>query len=450
MLKLFLWLRYLRKKKIVFLSIAAVALSVALLIVIANLFSGFIGAVEETGREIFGDIHFVPEDGIPNYQQLLGCFEALEEVEAAAAYLDTHGLLYLGKGNVKGVHVLGIEPARHAKVVGLKEKLIEHKYKKGEVTFGPKLNEIKGFVGIGIFTKPDTETDEYDLGEARKWIGRKVVLTTGTVLEREGDGSEDKKQRSVKQRTLKFEIADVVFSGIYFRDSSDIFLPIETVRGLISSKGSPAGIGRERIRIKLTEGVKPELMLSKIRGVWAEFAREQGLGERSVTNVWLKTSEDMQRWFLAELRKQMGVLMMIFGIVCSAVVLLVFCIFYMIVMTRRKDVAIIKSCGTSGGSVALIFIGFGVCVGMAGSAFGVILGWLVTRNINIIEYWIRVIFGLKLWKSSVYVFEKIPAQMDLIAALWIVLFAIVAVVVGVLVSAVVAARTKPVDILRYE
>ena len=33
-MKLFLWLRYLRKRKIVFLSIAAVALSVSLLIVV--------------------------------------------------------------------------------------------------------------------------------------------------------------------------------------------------------------------------------------------------------------------------------------------------------------------------------------------------------------------------------------------------------------------------------
>ncbi|MHC4424108.1 MAG: ABC transporter permease, partial [Planctomycetota bacterium] len=60
MLKLFLCLRYLRKKKIVLLSIAAVALSVALLIVVASLFSGFIGAVEQTGREVFGDVYLNP------------------------------------------------------------------------------------------------------------------------------------------------------------------------------------------------------------------------------------------------------------------------------------------------------------------------------------------------------------------------------------------------------
>jgi ABC-type lipoprotein release transport system permease subunit len=42
MLKLFLWLRYLRKKKIVLLSVAAIALCVALLLVVDSLFTGFI------------------------------------------------------------------------------------------------------------------------------------------------------------------------------------------------------------------------------------------------------------------------------------------------------------------------------------------------------------------------------------------------------------------------
>jgi lipoprotein-releasing system permease protein len=122
----------------------------------------------------------------------------------------------------------------------------------------------------------------------------------------------------------------------------------------------------------------------------------------------------------------------------------------MIVRLKQKDIAIVKSCGTSSGSVALIFVGFGVCVGIVGSGLGLILGYIVTDNINTIEGWIRVVFGLKLWKSSVYVFEKIPNQVDLGATFWIILFAIIAAGVGALIPAIVAARTKPVEILRYE
>ena len=55
-LSFFLCLKYLRCRKIVFLSIAAVAMSCALLITVASLFTGFINAVENGVGEHMGDI----------------------------------------------------------------------------------------------------------------------------------------------------------------------------------------------------------------------------------------------------------------------------------------------------------------------------------------------------------------------------------------------------------
>jgi lipoprotein-releasing system permease protein len=81
---------------------------------------------------------------------------------------------------------------------------------------------------------------------------------------------------------------------------------------------------------------------------------------------------------------------------------------------------------------------------------GAVLGYAVTKNINAIEEWIRVIFGLKLWKSSVYMFSRIPNEIDWAWALPIIFFAVAAAVLGALIPAVVAARTEPVNILRYE
>jgi lipoprotein-releasing system permease protein len=158
----------------------------------------------------------------------------------------------------------------------------------------------------------------------------------------------------------------------------------------------------------------------------------------------------MQSRYVAEFRKQMGVLLLIFGVVSLSAVLLIFCIFYMIVEMRQRDIAIIKSYGAANSSVASIFIGFGVCVGIIGSGAGMILGDIVTRNINTIEGWIRVIFGLKLWKSSVYMFSKIPNEVDWSSALLIALLAVVAAVIGALIPAIIAVRTRPVNVLRYE
>ncbi|MHC4125399.1 MAG: hypothetical protein ACYSRR_02965, partial [Planctomycetota bacterium] len=55
-LELFFWLRYLRKKKIVSLSIAAVALSCGLLIVVSSMFSGFIETYQRSAIETIGQV----------------------------------------------------------------------------------------------------------------------------------------------------------------------------------------------------------------------------------------------------------------------------------------------------------------------------------------------------------------------------------------------------------
>ena len=67
-----------------------------------------------------------------------------------------------------------------------------------------------------------------------------------------------------------------------------------------------------------------------------------------------------------------------------------------------------------------------------------------------IERWISIALGLKLWKSSTYMFSKIPSQMDWQITAWITVAAILAAVAGALAPAIIAARFRPVEILRYE
>jgi len=448
MLKLFLWLRYLRKKKIALLSVAAVALSVTLLIVVASLFTGFINALRQAGVEAIGDVVLAPPIKFAKYEVLIEHLEQTRAVKAATATLSAKGLLFLGKGNVRGVEVWGIEPVRKAAVTGFKKSLRKQSQSAGEPSFevAGSPDRTGGFVGIGVLAQPDEKTDEYDFGAIEKMIGQQVVLTTGAVSraqEHKNTGAQ------VKRKVIKFTIADIVFTGVYELDKRFVYLPIEELQKKIyPNEDKPIA---DQIQIKLADDVKTDVALAQIRGIWRNFAAEQlGWGPYLIGDTTIITAEQMQDRYIAELRKQMGVLLLIFGVVSFSAVVLVFCIFYMIVETRQKDIAIIKSCGGTSGSVALIFVGFGGCIGVIGSAAGAVLAYIVTRNINTIEEWVRIIFGLKLWKSSIYMFSKIPNKVDWSSALPIIAAAVIAAVVGALIPAIIAAKTRPVEILRYE
>jgi lipoprotein-releasing system permease protein len=437
MLKLFLWLRYLRKKRIVILSIAAVALSSALLIVVASLFGGFIDAFEQSAVKAIGDIVLEPPVKFSKYEELIRRLEQIDEVESAAATLSAEGLLHLGRGNVRGVEIWGVSN-------------LDTRFSKVERVSGSANpvsrsgQQVCGFVGIGVVAEPNEQTDEYDFNAVKKVIGQDAVLTTGAVVKAQGQN-----EAAVRRKTVKFAIADVIFTGVYYLDKRLIYLPIEELQKVLYP-GEVEGVAGQ-IQIRLRAGARPEAAIAQIRGVWEDFAAEQlGWEPYLIRGTIIVTARQMQSRYVAEFRKQMGVLLLIFGVVSLSVVLLIFCIFYMIVETRQRDIAIIKSCGATNGSVAGIFVGFGICVGVIGSGVGMILGDVVTKNINTIEEWIRIIFGLKLWKSSVYMFSRIPNEVDWDSALLIALSAVAAAVLGALIPAIIAVRTRPVNVLRYE
>ena len=450
MLKLFLWLRYLRKRRIVFLSIAAVALSTALLICVASLFGGFIKGIDAAAAKILGDIYLDPGVRVDNSAEFVRRLESLPQIEAATAVLETYGLLYLGRGDVRAVRVLGIDPVTYSAVTGLKDSLLEQKNRAANVTFEPADHNGPpgGFVSIGVLTEPDEATDEYDFEGAReRYLGTDAVLTTGAFVTRDQAASA---QPQLKPRRHKFRITDIVFVGFYLQDRSDILLPIDQVRSLAGVDG-PDGRGPNEIfKIKLAPSFQPEQVVETVGRTWSDFAAEQGLDNYAISGATLQTSRQMQARLVGEIEKQKRILYLIFGAISSTGVLLIFCIFYMIVMTRQKDIAVIKSCGAGSLPVAAVFLGFGGCVGVIGTALGVLLGYLATTNISVIEKWIRIVTGFKLWRASSYMMSEIPNRVDWSATAWIALFIAVASVIGALVPAIVAAKTRPVEILRYE
>jgi lipoprotein-releasing system permease protein len=448
MLKLFLWLKYVRRRRIILLSVVAVAMSVSLLIAVASLFTGFIAAFERSAVEAIGDMVIRAPEGIQfaKYPAFIERLEQSDIVEAATASLSAEGLLHIGGGNVRPVMIWGIEPGRRARVVGLKEALICQGKMAGEPSFAvpDAPGETGGFVGIGVLAKPDEQTDQYDQeAVCRERINKRAHLTTGT-MELTADG-----ERVPRRSVVPFQIVDIVFTGVHQFDSSFVYIPIETLqKELYPHEKDPVATG---INVRLKPGVSPESAAGQIRTLWQAFAtQELNWGPRAIDLTAIKTSRQMQRLYVAEFEKQKYVLEMTFGVISFSVVVLVFCIFHMMVRLKQKDIAILKSCGAANSSVIGLFLGFGVSVGVAGAGIGAALGYVITRNINQIEAWIRIVFGLKLWRSSVYMFDRIPNQVDWSSALLFATLAMAAAAAGALVPAFVAARTRPVEVLRHE
>jgi ABC-type lipoprotein release transport system permease subunit len=240
----------------------------------------------------------------------------------------------------------------------------------------------------------------------------------------------------------------VVFTSVYDIDKRFIFVPVDRLAAVLDRQDQkPADI----VHIKCAAGFSPEQTVSTVRQIWTEFASEKlNWPPYYISDAEIMTSVAKQSQYTAELRKQMGVLLVIFGVISAGVVVLVFCIFYMIVTSKQKDLAIIKSIGGSSFTSASIFLFFGLLIGVIGASAGLAIGYVIMHNVNVIERWIQILFGLKLWSSSIYMFNRIPDRFNWYCAWWFFGAAVIASVLGALAPAIAASKTIPAKILRYE
>jgi lipoprotein-releasing system permease protein len=292
-----------------------------------------------------------------------------------------------------------------------------------------------------VLAQPDDVTDEYDADAIKAMRGAPMNLTTGSLRQ---ETASDGGPAQFSRKVIRFHLADVARTGFHEFDQSFVMLPIDA---LSKSLYPDAPTSANLLHIRLAPGADEERAIAVIRGVWNQFAQDRfdWYPSASITSTrWLYIQ------MIAEYKKQMNVLLMIFGLVSMGIILLVFCIFYLIVLTRRKDIGILKSGGLPSPSVAGLFVMFGVIVGVVGAVAGVGLGWLVIDNINAIENAIARLFGFKLWKASTYMFSQIPNTMHWGSVLWITTAGIAAAALGSLIPAVAAARVKPVETLQYE
>ena len=469
----FLCLRYLRKRRIALFPVAAVTLCVALLIVITSLFHGFVDSYQSYRARVFGEIVLAPSREMAHHQQLAQHLQQLPSVAHAAPVAETGALLYLGRGDVRAVQLLGIDLAARCRNRHFRSGLLLQAYRPQDPTFdlphqtaqaarawlSRKLRReitdsqlpVGAVLGIGLLAQPDELTDEYDTPAIIEQLRQRttgLTITTGKVT-----ADPDSQAAAVKRSGTCWPV-DVVQTGLHEADTKFVYLPFDYVASLIGAPGpNDQTFCRATVQITAAPGCDPPTVIADVRRAWRQFAADQLAWSAPAIDNTLVISRAETAWaklFTQAIRKQLSVQQMMLGLIWLVVVTLVFVVLVMIVTQKRRDVGIIRSLGTSRWGVAWIFLNYGAVIGFTGALLGLILGVLATRNINTLEAALSALLGFKVWKSGVYMFQHIPNQVAWNSIWWIMLAGVVASLVGALLPALRAARMHPAAALRYE
>ncbi len=123
---------------------------------------------------------------------------------------------------------------------------------------------------------------------------------------------------------------------------------------------------------------------------------------------------------------------------------------FMIVKDKEGDIAILRTMGTSLGSIRNIFLVQGLIISIIGTLVGLFLGILASLYVSDFVAWLETVLEIQFLSADIYPINYLPSQLLLSDMIGVAVVAILLSLLATLYPAWSAARVDPAQSLRYE
>ncbi len=386
-------------------SLVAVMLGVAVLIVVMSVMNGFRAELFDKIVGLNGHAVVQGYGGrLPDWQDIMKQAKATPGIVSATPLIEQPlAASYNGRMApilVRGMRVADITENKVIKNKVLAGKLSDLSPGSGKVAIGARLAEEMG-VSVGDSLSL-LSTD----GQATPF---------GTV-----------------PRIVSYTVAAVFEVGVYDFDKLYVMMPIEDAQTLLLLGDAVGMIEVDTVDADRVGEILAPLVKKTIgRAVIADW--------RSM-NASLFEALAVDRvvsFFVLSLI----ILVAVFNI-CSSLI--------MLVRSKSRDIAIIRTMGASRGSLVRIFVSVGVAIGGLGILAGTMLGFIILYFRQSMVNGIQFLTGKNLWDPSIRFLTELPAKTDPKEVIGILLLTFLFSFLATLYPAFKAAGTDPVQVLRYE
>lgn len=412
--ELFIGLRYLRARRqetfislITVISVLGVMIGVMTLNVVMAVMTGF----EETLRDRLLGINahialLKSGDQLQEYEKLLQ--QVLQEQGVVAAAPSIYGQVMLTSGTrVSGVIVRGVDPDRVNAVVDLqrfmKEGSIAGLKKQNPVHFDDRTVLLPGIVmgdrlaaQLGAF-----------LGSPVQVVS---PLGSPTAI-------------GVIPKVRRFVVTGLLKTGMSEIDSTLVFMGLADAQ-----KFFDMGNAVSNIEIRVRDVNHSREIAERI---------QRRLGFPYLTEDWTRLWPNL--FSALQLEKTVYFLVLLLMVLIGAFNIISTLV--MVVMEKRKDIAILLSMGATRSSIRKIFLLKGFIIGVVGTTLGVVLGLLICFLIAQYQFELP---------KDVFLISTVPVRIYFSNFLIVTIASFVVCVLASIYPARQAARLDPVEIIRYE
>jgi lipoprotein-releasing system permease protein len=233
-------------------------------------------------------------------------------------------------------------------------------------------------------------------------------------------------------RQVGYTVTAIFEIGVYDYDKAFVVMPIPNAQTLLLS-GDSIGM----IEVKTTD---PDTVRETLAPLTEKLAGRAIVSDWKSINASLFEALEIERvamFFVLSII----VLVAVFNILSSLI---------MLVRSKMRDIAIMRTMGATRKSLMKIFVTVGFTIGAIGTGAGLVLGAAVLQFRQQIVRAIELVTGQNLWDPEIRFLTELPSRTDPAEVIAIVAMALVLSFLATLYPAMKAASTDPVQVLRYE
>jgi lipoprotein-releasing system permease protein len=386
-------------------SLIAVALGVAALIIVMSVMNGFRAELFDKIVGLNGHAVVQGYDGrLSDWQHISDAAKKQPGVTSALPIIETP-LMATANGRFEGVIVRGmrVEDIRSNRTITT------------NVLAGDIRSVTPGSNRVAIGSRLADTLGAFPGSQITLWNpeGRSTVV--GTV-----------------PREVTYTVGAIFEIGVYDYDKAFVIMPMQDAQQLLLM-GDQVGM----IEIQTSNPDKVQQILAPLQRL------VQGKGAivdwRQMNSALFQALEVERVAMFVVL--SLIVLVAVFNILSSLI---------MLVRAKTRDIAILRTMGASRRGMMKVFVTVGVTIGSLGIVLGIILGAIFLYFRQDVVDFIQAITGQNLWDPSVRFLTDLPAKPNPVEIAAIVLTALILSFLATLYPAYKAASTDPVQVLRYE
>jgi lipoprotein-releasing system permease protein len=233
-------------------------------------------------------------------------------------------------------------------------------------------------------------------------------------------------------REISYDVVAVFEVGVYDYDKAFVIMPMEDAQTLLLL-GDQVGM----IELKT---VDPD----RVGAILAPLAPK--VSDRAIVTDW----KSLNATLFDALQVDRVVTFTVLSIIVLVAVFNILSSLIMLVRAKTRDIAILRTMGAARSSLLKIFVTVGTTIGALGVLAGMALGFTFLFFRQQVLGFVQFVTGAQLWDPTVRFLTELPARTDPVEVTAICVLALFFSFLATLYPAYKAASTDPVQVLRYE